>query len=64
MSVHCPYCDQRVTQRRNEEGPNYCAQCNKLFSLPPDRPVPPWILGILVILTANWQIIMNTNMLA
>ena len=60
MRVHCPHCGQKVVQARNLEGPNFCSQCQTLFCVPPDRPVPPWILGVLTILIANWQIISHT----
>ena len=57
MRVNCPHCNQRVVQARNREGPNFCAMCEKLFYLPEEPTMPPWILGVLVILVANWQII-------
>ena len=57
MRVHCPYCDERVVQARNLDGPNFCPKCQKLFYAPEEPKLPPWILGIVVILMANWQII-------
>lgn len=56
MHVDCPYCDGRVRQARNWDGPNYCPKCQKLFYMPEVPKMPPWILGILIITVANWQI--------
>jgi hypothetical protein len=61
MNLVCPHCSQKVFQRRNKEGPNFCTECRRLFFLAPDREVPPWILGVVVVLIGNWQIIVNTN---
>jgi hypothetical protein len=61
MHCRCPYCSQKVVQTRNYEGPNFCQKCNKLFVLPPPKKIPPWVLGVLVILTANWQILYFLN---
>jgi hypothetical protein len=57
MRVHCPYCDERVVQARNLDGPNFCPKCRKLFYVPEEPKTPSWIQGVLVILVANWQII-------
>ena len=57
MRFNCPHCGRRVTQARNWEGPNFCPKCLKLFYVPEEPKMPPWILGVLVILVANWQII-------
>jgi hypothetical protein len=57
MCVRCPYCKGRVIQPKNWDGPNFCPACQKLFYAPEDPKVPPWILGVLVILVANWQIL-------
>jgi hypothetical protein len=56
MRVRCPNCDSPVTQAKNLDGPNFCPHCQKLFYVPEEERVPPWILGVLVILVANWQI--------
>ena len=56
MRVQCPYCQKRVIQAKNRDGPNFCPECRELFYLPEDRQMPPWILGVLTILVANWQI--------
>lgn len=56
MRAICPYCNQHVAQARNADGPNFCPSCLKLFYVPEDPKMPPWILGVLVILVANWQI--------
>jgi hypothetical protein len=57
MRYHCPKCEHFVVQAKNREGPNFCTRCGNLFYAPSDPTLPPWILGVLVILTANWQII-------
>ena len=57
MPIKCPDCRQRVVQARNREGPNFCPQCQRLFEVSGEPQMPPWILGVLVILVANWQII-------
>jgi hypothetical protein len=57
MKTACPYCQARVVQARNCGGLNFCLACEKLFLAPPERPLPPWILGVLVFLVAHWQII-------
>jgi hypothetical protein len=61
MRLDCPYCAAKVSQRRNREGPNFCPACRKLFSMPPEHDVPPWILGVLVVLIGNWQIVLQTT---
>jgi hypothetical protein len=57
MRANCPYCANRVVQSKNADGPNFCPECRKLFFVPEDRQTPPWILGVLVVLVANWQMI-------
>ena len=59
MHAHCPYCQGQVVQTRNQDGPNFCPQCRKLFYVPEEPRVPSWILGVLVILVANWQVLLN-----
>jgi hypothetical protein len=56
MIVNCPYCNGRVAQAKNLDGPNFCPACQKLFYATEEPNMPPWILGVLVILVANWQI--------
>jgi hypothetical protein len=46
-----------VAQTKNRDGPNFCENCFCLFYAPEERKMPPWILGVLVILAANLQII-------
>ncbi len=53
----CTHCGELVTQDRNPEGPNYCTNCQKLFVASPEPRVPTWILGVVVFLMANWQIL-------
>jgi hypothetical protein len=57
MRVPCPYCAKDVSQTANRDGPNFCPACHRLFYLPEERKMPPWILGVLTILATNWQII-------
>ncbi len=56
MRVHCPYCNGRVKQSVNWDGPNFCPTCQKLFYASDAPKMPPWILGVLVVLVANWQL--------
>jgi hypothetical protein len=53
----CPDCGKLVRQDRNVDGLNYCTNCRKLFLVPPESRVPPWILGVLVFLLAYWQML-------
>jgi ribosomal protein L37AE/L43A len=55
MRCLCPHCSQLLVQDRNESGINFCPNCQKLFH--GIEVVPPWILGVLVVLMATWQII-------
>jgi hypothetical protein len=57
MSVNCPNCHLHIAQAKNWDGPNFCPKCMRLFYLPEEPKMPPWILGVLLILVANWQII-------
>lgn len=59
MIAHCPYCHGHVVQPKNSDGPNFCPACEKLFYVPDGPQVPPWILGVLVFLMANWQIMVH-----
>jgi hypothetical protein len=56
MRPLCPYCNGHVMQAKNLDGPNFCPECRKLFYVPEDPQMPPWILGVLVVLAVNWQI--------
>jgi len=40
---------------RNESGINFCPHCHELFE-GTEMKMPAWILGLLVVLTATWQI--------
>jgi hypothetical protein len=57
MRVECPYCNERAVQTKNLDGPNFCPTCRRLFYVPEEPRMPPWILGVLTILTANWQLV-------
>ncbi len=61
MHCRCPHCSHRVKQLRNTEGPQFCRNCHELFIAPVEKKLPPWILGVLVVLTANWQIILTQS---
>jgi hypothetical protein len=54
---HCPYCSQRFVQDENPDGPNFCPTCRRLFLVQRPRQVPGWVLGVIVILMANWLIL-------
>ncbi len=56
MRCLCPHCRRHFWQARNTEGALFCRQCHRLFVAPPEAKVPPWVLGVVVILMANWQI--------
>ena len=57
MHTQCPHCQALVVQTKNREGPNFCPHCHVLFRVPEPPKMPPWILGVLTVLVANWQII-------
>ena len=57
MRCRCPYCANRFWQTRNTEGAQFCRRCHQLFVAPPEEKTPSWVLGVVVILMANWQII-------
>jgi hypothetical protein len=57
MRVPCPRCKCLVVQSKNQDGPNFCPNCYQLFYLPEQQKLPPWILGVLVILMANLQVV-------
>ena len=57
MKCTCPHCGELLRQDRNPEGLNFCNNCRKLFLVPPEPSVPPWIWGVVTILIANWQIL-------
>ena len=55
MRCNCPICLHLVIQDRYRERLNFCPNCRSLFVMPSKR-MPSWILGVLVVLTANWQL--------
>ena len=57
MRVYCPYCSGRLAQAKNRDGPNFCPVCRRLFYVPDDVPIPTWVLGVVVVLLGNWQVI-------
>ena len=57
MHVECPKCKALVVQAKNRDGPNFCPNCFQLFFLPEEQKMPSWILGVLVILVANLQVV-------
>jgi hypothetical protein len=57
MRCTCPNCAGVLLQDRNADGLNYCTNCGSLFVIPPTRPLPPWILGVLTVMIANWQLL-------
>jgi hypothetical protein len=54
MRCICPHCAEVIFQDNDADGSNYCPNCRRLFRMPPARPVPIWILGVLVVMMANW----------
>jgi len=57
VRLECPHCHGVVKQSRNQGGLNFCTHCCKLFIPVPPPKMPSWILGVLVILTADLQIL-------
>ena len=57
--MKCTHCGELVRQDRNQEGQSYCIKCGRLFLVPAEARVPPWIWGVVVVLMANWQILRN-----
>ena len=57
MHTQCIYCQSVVVQAKNREGPNFCPVCQKLFEVPEEPNMPPWILGVVVFLVAHLQLI-------
>jgi uncharacterized Zn finger protein (UPF0148 family) len=56
-SVECPHCNGRLAQSLNDDGPNFCPTCQKLFYVPEEPKMPSWILGVVVILVAHLQLL-------
>jgi hypothetical protein len=56
MKCTCPNCGELLGQDRNPDGPNYCTACQKLFLVPAEPQMPPWIWGVVAFILANWQI--------
>jgi hypothetical protein len=56
MRCRCPFCSHRFWQARNLESAQFCRKCHRLFMAPPEARVPPWVLGVVVVLMANCQI--------
>jgi ribosomal protein L37AE/L43A len=55
MRCLCPHCSQLVVQDKSENGINFCPYCQELFA-GVEIKLSPWILGVLVVLMATWQI--------
>ncbi len=53
MPYLCPRCRPLGVQVRNRSGLNCCEKCGSLFYVPPERSLPLWILGVLIILAIN-----------
>ena len=52
----CTHCSGLVVQDSNENGINFCPHCQELFEGVAEK-MPPWILGVLVVLMAVCLII-------
>lgn len=57
MRYSCPHCSRSVGQVQNTSGPIFCLHCRSLFHTPEPEKVSPWLLGMVVVLMGNWQII-------
>ncbi len=53
MPCLCPHCAPLAVKVQNLSGLNYCQQCRSLFFVP-EKSLPPWILGVLAVLAANY----------
>ncbi len=60
MHCNCPICSNPVIQSWQLEKVTFCPNCQSLFVMPTQK-MPPWILGVLVILTATWQVMVFTG---
>lgn len=56
MRCTCPNCAEVLIQNRSVRGLNYCTTCHQFFLVAPES-VPTWILGVLTVLVANWQML-------
>jgi hypothetical protein len=53
MRCLCPHCFALVVRAGRPGDLNYCPNCRRMFLCPAARKVPPWILGVLVVLATN-----------
>ncbi len=58
MGCNCPICSYPVMKREYREGLNFCPNCKSIFVTPAPK-MPSWILGVLVVLTVNWQVMVG-----
>ncbi len=59
MRTKCPGCQAVVVQKKNRDGPNFCPNCRRLFYAYEDRIIPKWVVGILLILLANLELMIK-----
>ena len=55
MRCLCPHCFEVVAEDKSGSGINFCPYCQTLFKAI-KKEMPPWILGVLVVVMANWQL--------
>ena len=59
MPSLCPRCRPLDVRFRNRGGLNYCEKCGSLFFERPERSVPLWVLGVLMILAVHCWLVMR-----
>jgi hypothetical protein len=56
MRCVCPHCSEKVAQRLNRTGPNFCPNCCKLFHMPILPPTPHWVFGAMAVMLLNLHV--------
>lgn len=56
MAPFCPLCNQPLPPdiEQPAKGYGWCPNCSRAFEAPP-RTVPPWVLGVVVLLFTMWH---------
>lgn len=54
MPCLCPRCSPLDIHVLSRSGLNCCEKCGSLYLGPPEKSLPPWVLGVLVILVTNY----------
>jgi hypothetical protein len=59
MRYNCPFCSWEIVSPDDTGSVGFCSNCRSLFRAPLPQQVPPWILGVLVVLVGNWQVLIT-----